>query len=64
MTKGARDVQVDDRLATEGTGLIFGINDPALFFAIAFAFTTVWAIFYTSTKSLGGDKGDDSGLTL
>lgn len=56
--------QVDDRLATEGTGLAFGINDPALFFAIAIAFTTVWAVFYTGARSLGGGKGDDSGLTL
>jgi photosystem II PsbW protein len=26
---------VDDRLATEGTGKIFGINDPALFWVLA-----------------------------
>lgn len=56
--------QVDDRLATEGTGLAFGISDPALFFAIGIVFTTVWAVFYSGAKNLGGDKGDDSGLTL
>lgn len=53
--------QVDDRLATEGTGKILGINDPALFWALAGVFTLVWAVFYTSTRDLGGDKGDDSG---
>jgi len=27
-------------------------------------FTTVWAVFYLSQKDLGGDDGEDSGLTL
>lgn len=51
-------------MATEGRGLTAGINDPALFFAIFAVFTTVWAVFYTGSKNLGGDKGDDSGMTL
>ncbi|GAB4819075.1 hypothetical protein N2152v2_006121 [Parachlorella kessleri] len=55
---------VDDRIATEGTGLALGVHDPALFFAIAIVFTGVWAVFYSGAKSLGGGKGDDSGLTL
>ena len=55
---------VDDRLATEGTGKIFGINDGALFWNMLAIFTTVWAVFYLSQKDLGGDDGEDSGLTL
>ena len=57
-------LQVDDRIATEGTGLALGVHDPALFFAIAAVFTGVWAVFYSGARSLGGGKGDDSGLTL
>ena len=55
---------VDDRLATEGPGKIFGINDGALFWNMLAIFTTVWAVFYLSQKDLGGDDGEDSGLTL
>lgn len=55
---------VDDRLAGEGTGKIFGINDPALFWALAGAFALVWSLYYISGKDLGGDKGEDSGLSL
>lgn len=57
-------MQVDDRLATEGTGLALGLSDPALFFAIAGVFTLVWGVFYSGARSLGGSKGDDSGMTL
>jgi photosystem II PsbW protein len=55
---------VDDRLATEGTGKIFGINDNGLFWNMLAIFTSVWAVFYLSQKDLGGDDGEDSGLTL
>lgn len=55
---------VDDRLATEGTGKIFGINDGAIFWNMLAIFTTVWAVYYLSQKDLGGDDGEDSGLTL
>lgn len=49
--------QVDDRLAGEGTGKIFGINDPAVFWAIAIAFTTVWGVFYVSTRCAAAAVG-------
>ncbi len=55
---------VDDRLATEGTGKIFGINDNAIFWNMLAIFGTVWAVFYLSQKDLGGDEDDDAGLTL
>jgi photosystem II PsbW protein len=55
---------VDERLATEGTGKIFGINDGGLFWNMLAIFTTVWAVFYLSQRDLGGDDGEDSGLTL
>jgi photosystem II PsbW protein len=48
---------VDDRLVGEGTGLIFGINDPSLFWVIAAVFTTVWAIYYVSSRDL--DQGEN-----
>lgn len=55
---------VDDRMATEGTGKIFGINDGGIFWNMLAVFTTIWAVYYLSTKDLGGDDGEDSGLTL
>jgi len=27
-------------------------------------FSTVWALYYLSQRDLGGDDGEDSGLTL
>jgi hypothetical protein len=55
---------VDDRLAGEGTGKIFGINDPALFWVLSGMFALIWSVYYVSQKDLGGDDGEDSGLTL
>jgi photosystem II PsbW protein len=55
---------VDDRLATEGTGKIFGINDNGLFWNMLAIFTSVWAVFYLSQKDLGGDEDEDAGLSL
>ena len=56
-------MQVDDRLGGEGTGKILGIGG-AEGWAIIGAFAATWAIFYASTRELGGDAGDDSGMTL
>jgi photosystem II PsbW protein len=56
---------VDDRLVGEGTGLIFGINDPSLFWVIAAVFTTVWAIYYVSSRDLDqGENDDEYGMKL
>mmetsp|Transcript_40719 Transcript_40719/g.77747 ORF Transcript_40719/g.77747 Transcript_40719/m.77747 type:complete len:124 (-) Transcript_40719:92-463(-) len=50
---------VDSRLNGDGVGLPLGVSDPILFWILAGMFTTIWALFYTSTKD-----GDDSGLSL
>ena len=57
---------VDDRLATEGTGKIFGINDNAIFWNMLAIFSSVWAIFYLSQKDIDGDdnQDEDAGLSL
>lgn len=55
---------VDDRLAGEGTGKIFGINDSSLFWNMLAIFGTVWAVYFVSQRDLGGDEGEDSGLSL
>merc|ERR1711937_427716 len=54
---------VDDRLAGEGTGKGLGINEPILGWVILAVLTTVWALFYTSTSELGGQREED-GLGL
>merc|ERR1712139_59159 len=54
---------VDDRLAGEGTGKALGINDPVLGWVIVGVITTVWALYYTATKELGGQREED-GLGL
>lgn len=54
---------VDERLATEGTGKIFGINDGAIFWNMLAIFSSVWAVYYLSQKDLGGDE-EDGGMTL
>ena len=63
MYLAASALQVDDRLGGEGTGKILGIGG-AEGWAIIGAFAATWAIFYASTRELGGDAGDDSGMTL
>merc|ERR1711939_951804 len=50
---------VDDRLAGEGTGKALGINDPILGWVIFGVFATVWAVYYTATKDLGGQREED-----
>lgn len=51
-------------MSTEGTGLKLGVNDPVLGYVLFGVFTTIWALYYVGQKDLGGDEGDDSGLTL
>merc|ERR1712187_855190 len=48
---------VDERLAGEGTGLSFGINDPALGFAIGGTFLFTFVAWFFSQKQLGDDSG-------
>jgi len=55
--------QVDDRLGGEGTGKVLGIGGGEQW-AILGVFTLIWALYYAAGRDLGGDKGDDSGLTL
>ncbi|KAL4441271.1 hypothetical protein ABPG77_011508 [Micractinium sp. CCAP 211/92] len=56
---------VDDRMNGDGTGKILGINDPVLFWVLAGVFTTVWAVYYVSTKDIDTDVNDDDyGLKL
>lgn len=56
-------IQVDDRLAGEGTGKVLGVGGLEGW-AIPIVFGLVWSLYYAATRELGGDKGDDSGLTL
>jgi Photosystem II reaction centre W protein (PsbW) len=56
-------VQVDDRLGGEGTGRILGSQGNEIW-AIFGVFTLIWTVFYVGQRSLGGGKGDDSGLSL
>lgn len=48
----------------DGTGKALGISDSALGFALLGTFTLVWILFSNANKELGGDDGDESGLTL
>jgi photosystem II PsbW protein len=41
---------VDDRLNGDGTGLKFGVNNPAIGWAMAGAFATVWALYYVAQR--------------
>ncbi|KAK9862010.1 hypothetical protein WJX84_010493 [Apatococcus fuscideae] len=54
---------VDERLGGEGTGKPFGVGGLEGW-AIFIVFGLVWAAYYQATKELGGDAGDDSGLSL
>ena len=58
-------LQVDQRLAGEGTGKILGV-DTVEFWPILIVFSLVWAFFYASQKELGDGRGsgEDSGLGL
>lgn len=56
-------VQVDERLGGEGTGKSLGVSGIEGW-AVVIVFGLVWAAYYQATKELGGDAGDDSGLSL
>jgi len=56
--------EVGRRMNGDGTARSLGVNEPILGWVLLIVFGTVWALFSQSTKELGGDKGDDSGLTL
>eukprot|EP01024_Parvocaulis_polyphysoides_P027267 TRINITY_DN2476_c1_g2_i2.p2 TRINITY_DN2476_c1_g2~~TRINITY_DN2476_c1_g2_i2.p2 ORF type:complete len:123 (-),score=13.53 TRINITY_DN2476_c1_g2_i2:179-547(-) len=55
---------VDERMNGDGTGLIFGFNEPVLFWAVLGAFSLIWALYFISQADLGGDENDESGLSL
>jgi hypothetical protein len=40
----------------DGTGLIFGINDPSLFWVVAGVFGLVWAVYYVAGRDVDGDE--------
>ncbi|KAK9829391.1 hypothetical protein WJX72_005547 [[Myrmecia] bisecta] len=54
---------VDERLNGDGTGKILGIaaNEGFVIFGV---FALIWTLYYGATRELGGDAGDDSGLSL
>ena len=51
-------------MESEGTGLILGITDPILGWAILISFGIVWAFYAAEAKDLGGGENEDSGLSL
>ena len=55
--------QVDDRLGGEGTGKVLGIGGGEQWVVLG-ALGLIWALYYVGAKDLGGDKGEDSGLSL
>ncbi|GBF94555.1 photosystem II reaction center W chloroplastic-like [Raphidocelis subcapitata] len=55
---------VDERLNGDGTGLPFGVNDPALGWVIVGVAGLVWALFFNSQKDFGDFEDPDSGLDL
>lgn len=54
---------MDDRLGGEGTGKILGVGGGEQWVILA-VLAGVWALYYIGGKDLGGDKGEDSGLSL
>lgn len=56
-------MQVDDRLGGEGTGKVLGIGGGEQWVVLG-ALGLIWALYYVGAKDLGGDKGEDSGLSL
>jgi len=55
---------VDNRMNGDGVRLVLGVNEPILGWVLVGVFGTIWALYSQSTKELGGDKGDDSGMSL
>jgi photosystem II PsbW protein len=56
-------VQVDERMNTEGAGIIFGVNEPILGFILVGMFSLIWVLYATSAKEFGGQEEED-GLSL
>merc|ERR1711904_348824 len=54
---------VDRRLSGDGTGKALGINDPVLGFIILITLATVWSLYSSSSKNMGGQR-DEDGLGL
>merc|ERR1719428_1944723 len=48
---------VDERLAGEGTGLSFGVNDPSLGFAIGGSVLFIFIAWLSAQDQLGPDEG-------
>ncbi len=55
---------MDDRLNGDGTGKPFGVNDPALGWAIFGVASLMWTLWYTSQKDLGDFEDPEDGLNL
>ncbi|GIL78635.1 hypothetical protein Vretimale_6238 [Volvox reticuliferus] len=55
---------VDERLNGDGTGLPFGVNEPALGWALTIVFGVMWAVWFTGQRDLGDFEDNDSGLKL
>lgn len=55
---------VDTRLNGDGTGKVLGADNSLEIFLLVGTFTTIWALYFLSTKELGGDSTDESGLSL
>lgn len=56
--------QIDERLNGDGTGLPFGINDPALGWIILVVPFLVWILYYIGQKDFGDFEDPDSGVGL
>jgi photosystem II PsbW protein len=56
--------QVDDRLNGDGTGKPFGVNDPALGWAIVGVGALMWTLWFNGQKDLGDFEDPDDGLNL
>mmetsp|Transcript_25585 Transcript_25585/g.35321 ORF Transcript_25585/g.35321 Transcript_25585/m.35321 type:complete len:130 (+) Transcript_25585:99-488(+) len=57
---------VDQRMNGDGTGLALGINDSSLLWVLVIVPALVFSAYYYggAVGDLGGDDGDDSGLSL
>ncbi|GFR45585.1 hypothetical protein Agub_g6979 [Astrephomene gubernaculifera] len=55
---------VDERMNGDGVGLPFGVNEPALGWALAGVFGVMWAVWFNGQRDLGDFEDNDSGLKL
>nr|ABD37896.1 photosystem II reaction center W protein [Mesostigma viride] len=53
---------IEDAMYTEGAGIALGLNSGALGFVMLGAFTLVWSLYSSYTRSL--DSSEDGGLDL